>query len=53
MVWWTENVTDKQRKQCKQFMEAAAKAFPTLTSKQENSLQAAAVAWGIPYKIID
>ena len=48
-----QNITDKQRKQCKQFMESASKAFPTLTTDQENSLQAAAVAWGILVKTID
>ena len=34
-------------------MESVAKEFPTLTTDQENSLQAAAVAWGIPVKTID
>ena len=37
----------------KQFVDAAAEAFPTLTTEQENSLHAAAIAWGIPYKPIE
>ena len=31
-----KSISDKQRKQCKQFMEAMAAAFPTLTSAQQS-----------------
>ena len=48
-----KDASDKKRRQCKQYMEATATAFPILAAAQQDSLRTAAVAWGIPCKAID
>ena len=46
-----KGITEKQRKQCKQYLEITAEE--TLTATQQQALNAAAVSWGVPFKAIE
>ena len=46
-------ISEKQRKQCKQYLDMVSEDFPTITTSQQVAPQKAAVAWGLPFKSIE
>ena len=48
-----KGISEKQRKQCKQCLDMVSEDFPTITTSQQEALQKAAVAWGLPFKSIE
>ena len=48
-----KGITEKQRKQCKQYLEITAEECSTLTATQQQALNTAAVSWGVPFKAIE
>ena len=48
-----KGISEKQKTQIKQYLELVATEFPSLTDSQQQSLQTAAIAWGVPPKAIE
>ena len=48
-----KGISEKQCKQCKQYLDMVSEDFPTITTSEQEALQKAAVAWGLPFKSIE